>query len=105
MLAMRFVDTDADEDGKINATEFDGLCEDVASLPRRFACWCETNGKGKTASIADAETRIKDLTVQIEELSAASSRFNTQIKNLDMKVAESQAVFGLLHRHPPEGAR
>jgi hypothetical protein len=24
------------EDGKINAAEFDGLCKDVASLPRRF---------------------------------------------------------------------
>merc|ERR1712232_1351702 len=36
MLAMRFGDTDVDKDGKINAAEFDGLCEDVASLPRRF---------------------------------------------------------------------
>ena len=36
MLAMRFGDTDVDKDGKINALEFDGLCEDVASLPRRF---------------------------------------------------------------------
>jgi len=36
MLAMRFGDTDVDKDGKINAAEFDSLCEDVASLPRRF---------------------------------------------------------------------
>ena len=36
MLAMRFGDTDVDKDGKINAAEFDGLFEDVASLPRRF---------------------------------------------------------------------
>lgn len=36
MLAMRFGDTDVDKDGKINAQEFDVLCEDVASLPRRF---------------------------------------------------------------------
>merc|ERR1712137_1335039 len=28
--------TDVDKDGKINAAEFDSLCEDVASLPRRF---------------------------------------------------------------------
>merc|ERR1712048_864643 len=36
MLAMRFGDTDVDKDGKISAAEFDTLCEDVASLPRRF---------------------------------------------------------------------
>merc|ERR1712032_1709343 len=36
MLAMRFGDTDVDKDGKINAAQFDTLCEDVASLPRRF---------------------------------------------------------------------
>jgi len=36
MLAMRFGDTDVDKDGKINHQEFDRLCEDVASLPRRF---------------------------------------------------------------------
>ena len=36
MLAMRFGDTDVDNDGKINAAEFDSLCEDIASLPRRF---------------------------------------------------------------------
>ena len=36
MLAMRFGDTDVDKDGKINAAEFDGLCEDIAALPHRF---------------------------------------------------------------------
>merc|ERR1712048_1527862 len=36
MLAMRFGDTDVAKDGKINAAQFDTLCEDVASLPRRF---------------------------------------------------------------------
>ena len=35
MLAMRFGDTDVDKDGKIIAAEFDSLCEDIASLPRR----------------------------------------------------------------------
>ena len=29
LLAMRFGDTDVDKDGKINAAEFDGLCEDI----------------------------------------------------------------------------
>ena len=36
MLAMRFGDTDVDKDGKTNAAECDGLCEDIAALPHRF---------------------------------------------------------------------
>merc|ERR1719271_1483827 len=64
--------------------------EEDEEIYDQLACWCETNDKGKTKSIADAETRIKDLTVQIEELSAASSRLNTEIKNLDKEVAENQ---------------
>lgn len=56
--------------------------EEDEEIYDQLACWCETNDKGKTKSIADAETRINDLTVQIEELSAASSRLNTEIKNV-----------------------
>jgi len=66
--------------------------EEDEEIYDQLACWCETNDKGKTKSIADAETRIKDLTVQIEELSAASSRLNTEIKNLDKEVEENQAA-------------
>merc|ERR1719324_1056399 len=66
--------------------------EEDEEIYDQLACWCETNDKGKTKSIADAETRIKDLTVQIEELSAASARLNTEIKNLDKEVAENQAA-------------
>jgi len=36
MFAMRSGDTDVDKDGKIKAAEFNGSCEDVASLPSRF---------------------------------------------------------------------
>jgi len=35
-LALSFADVDADKDGKINAAQFDVLCENVAKLPRRF---------------------------------------------------------------------
>jgi len=66
--------------------------EEDEEIYDQLACWCETNDKGKTKSIADAETRINDLTTQIEELSAASSRLNTEIKNLDKEVAENQAA-------------
>jgi chromosome segregation ATPase len=66
--------------------------EEDEEIYDQLACWCETNDKGKTKSIADAETRIKDLTVQIEELSAASARLNAEIKGLDKEVAENQAA-------------
>ena len=32
-----------------------------------MACWCETNDKEKTKSIADAEARISDLTLVARE--------------------------------------
>merc|ERR1711862_113554 len=35
-LTMAFGDVDVDKDGKINAQEFDFLCEKVASMPRSF---------------------------------------------------------------------
>merc|ERR1712100_312370 len=58
----------------------------------KMACWCETNDKEKTKSIADAEARISDLTTKIEELTASSARLNTEIKNLEKEVAENQAA-------------
>merc|ERR1711970_589201 len=58
----------------------------------QMACWCETNDKEKTKSIADAEARIADLTTKIEELTASSARLNTEIKSLEKEVAENQAA-------------
>merc|ERR1719262_924450 len=55
----------------------------------KVSCWCTTNDKDKTTSIADAEARITALTASIEELSAASSRLNTEIKNLEAEVAKN----------------
>merc|ERR1719253_2111084 len=56
----------------------------------KMACWCETNDKEKTKSIADAEARISDLTTKVEELTASSARLNTEIKNLEKEVAANQ---------------
>merc|ERR1719450_1124789 len=56
--------------------------EDDEEIYDKMACWCETNDKEKTKSIADAEARIADLTSKIEELTASSARLNTEIKNL-----------------------
>merc|ERR1719247_1888841 len=57
----------------------------------QFACWCETNDKEKTKAIADAEARINDLNIAIEELTAASVRLNKEIKILEKEVSENQA--------------
>jgi len=66
--------------------------EEDEEIYDKMACWCETNDKEKTKSIADAEARISDLTTKIEELTASSARLNTEIKNLQKEVAENQAA-------------
>jgi len=66
--------------------------EEDEEIYDKMACWCETNDKEKTKSIADAENRIADLTTKIEELTASSARLNTEIKNLEKEVAENQAA-------------
>merc|ERR1719491_2775684 len=64
--------------------------EEDEEIYDKMACWCETNDKEKTKSIAEAEARIEDLTTQIEELTAVSARLNTEIKNLEKEVAQNQ---------------
>merc|ERR1719163_2504966 len=64
--------------------------EEDEAIYDKMACWCETNDKEKTKSIAEAEARIADLTTKIEELTAASARLNTEIKNLEKEVAANQ---------------
>merc|ERR1719221_1167517 len=66
--------------------------EEDEDVYEKMACWCETNDKEKTKSIADAEARIKSLTTSIEELTALSARLNTEIKNLEQEVAKNQAA-------------
>merc|ERR1719310_127433 len=56
----------------------------------KMACWCDTNDKEKNKAIGEAETRLKDLTSAIEELTASSARLNTEIKNLEQEVAANQ---------------
>merc|ERR1719343_1170168 len=64
--------------------------EEDEEIYDKMACWCETNDKEKTKSIAEAEARIEDLTTKIEELTASSARLNTEIKNLEKEVAANQ---------------
>merc|ERR1719263_762938 len=53
--------------------------EEDEEIYDKIACWCETNDKEKTKSIAEAEERITDLTTKIEELTATSSRLTAEI--------------------------
>merc|ERR1719218_279720 len=53
----------------------------------KMACWCTTNDKDKTKSIADAERKIKQLENRIDELKATSARLSTEIKHLEEEVA------------------
>merc|ERR1712045_483706 len=64
--------------------------EEDEEIYDKMACWCETNDKEKTQAIAEAEAKIDDLTTKIEELTAASARLNTEIKNLESEVAKNQ---------------
>merc|ERR1719472_711331 len=61
--------------------------EDDEEIYDAIACWCETNDKEKTKSIAEAEAKIDNLTTKIEELTAQSARLTTEIKNLEVEVA------------------
>merc|ERR1719420_291661 len=71
-------------------TQLEKEAEEDEQIYDQIACWCETNDKEKTKSIADAEARIADLTSKIEELTANSARLGTEIKNLEKEVAKNQ---------------
>eukprot|EP00446_Apocalathium_sp_SHHI-4_P091852 CAMPEP_0177456820 /NCGR_PEP_ID=MMETSP0369-20130122/12649_1 /TAXON_ID=447022 ORGANISM="Scrippsiella hangoei-like, Strain SHHI-4" /NCGR_SAMPLE_ID=MMETSP0369 /ASSEMBLY_ACC=CAM_ASM_000364 /LENGTH=677 /DNA_ID=CAMNT_0018929793 /DNA_START=57 /DNA_END=2090 /DNA_ORIENTATION=- len=72
-------------------TQLEKEAEEDEEIYDKMACWCQTNDREKTKSIADAEARIEDLTNKIEELTAVSARLNTEIKNHEKEVAENQA--------------
>ena len=56
----------------------------------KMACWCETNDKEKTKSIADAESHIKRLEAKIEEDTALSAKLNAEIVKHKQEVAAAQ---------------
>jgi hypothetical protein len=66
--------------------------EEDEEIYEKMTCWCQTNDKEKTKAIAGAETRIADLTTEVEELTAGSARLGTEIKNLEKEVAANQAA-------------
>merc|ERR1719473_2171689 len=52
--------------------------EEDEEVFEKMGCWCVTNDKAKTKSIADAEGAISDLSSAIEELTALSAKLNTE---------------------------
>merc|ERR1719207_215487 len=70
--------------------QMEAEAENDEEIYDKMACWCETNDKEKTKSIADGEARINNLTSKIEELTALSAQLNTEIKNLEQEVAANQ---------------
>jgi len=63
--------------------------EDDEEVYETMGCWCVTNEKSKTKSIADAETKIETLSASIESLTAQSAELNTKISNLDAQIKQS----------------
>merc|ERR1719171_1143436 len=73
-------------------TQLEKEDEEDEEVYEAMGCWCETNDKAKTKSIADAESTISSLTAAIEELTANSARLNTEIANLEKEVAKNQGA-------------
>jgi len=53
----------------------------------KMKCWCITNDKEKSQSIADAEAHVEDLTSKIEKYTSLSAQTSTEISNLDSEKA------------------
>merc|ERR1719191_1880078 len=66
--------------------------EEDEEVYETMGCWCETNDKAKTKSIADAEQTISDLTAAIEGFTAKIARLNTEIANLEKEVAKNSGA-------------
>jgi len=64
--------------------------EEDEEIYDKMACWCDTNRKEKTKSIADAKERITMLETKIEELTAKSAKLAAEIKELEKEVAANQ---------------
>merc|ERR1719230_1911607 len=57
----------------------------------KMTCYCETNDKEKTKSIADAEQKITDLMSTIEMMTAKSASLNSEVSSLNAEIAENAA--------------
>ena len=54
----------------------------------KYACWCKTNDQEKSASIAEAESKIDSLSAFIEEAAAKEGELKTEIGQLEQDISE-----------------
>merc|ERR1719450_1894637 len=54
-----------------------------------MGCWCITNEKEKTKTIADAQSRIIELQATIESTTADSAKLNAEIAQLQKELGEN----------------
>merc|ERR1719331_1982758 len=64
--------------------------EEDEAIYDKMACWCTTNDKSKSTAIAEAEARIKQLTNEIERLTALSAQLTSEIDTLKAEVAANE---------------
>jgi len=64
--------------------------EEDEKIFQKLECWIKTNDREKTQAIKDAEVQIGELSTTIEEGTATSAKLNTQIKQLDVDIADNQ---------------
>jgi len=95
---------DGDRNGKSPVQRVVGLLQKMKSeleaeagkdseLYDKQVCWCETNEKEKTKSLADAEAKIEDLMAEIEGRSAGFGKAATEIEALKMQISrDSEAL-------------
>jgi len=60
--------------------------EEDEEVYETMGCWCVTNEKAKTKSIAEGETKIETLSDSIESLTAQSAKLNTEISTLEAEI-------------------
>jgi chaperonin cofactor prefoldin len=74
-------------------TQLEKEGEEDEEVYNTMGCWCVTNEKSKTKSIADAETDIETLTSSIESLSAQAAKLSTEIPALEAEINKnSEAI-------------
>jgi len=61
--------------------------EEDEEIFEKMGCWCVTNEKSKTQSIADAQTQVDILSSSVESLSAGSAKLTAEIGKLEKEVA------------------
>merc|ERR1719160_1848119 len=64
--------------------------EEDEEVYETMGCWCVTNEKAKTKSIADGETEVDRLTESIEFLTAQSAKLNTEIQKLEEEIKKNE---------------